>query len=376
MYLTKLLIGLGALAVFSLPAAQAEIFTAKDVSLKSEVLAKGLKRPWGMAFLPDRSLLISERQGTLRRYANGKVSKPITGLPKIDVSGQGGLLDVAIDPNFAANRFVYLTFSEPGKGGAGTAALRGKLTGTALSQVKIIYRQSKKTSSGRHFGSRLAFAPDGTLFITNGDRGDMDRAQDPFDHAGSLIRINPDGTIPADNPFADGRRALPEIYALGHRNAQGADIHPKTGKIWTVEHGASGGDEINQPEAGKNYGWPVISYGTHYSGGKIGRGTKAKGYEQPKHYWDPSIAPSGLAFYDGALIPGWQGDLLVGALRGRALIRLDLNGNKVIGEERIIDGQFGRIRDVDTGPDGAVYILTDDSDGKLVRLAPVPAPRS
>ncbi|MEP2944488.1 MAG: PQQ-dependent sugar dehydrogenase [Hyphomicrobiales bacterium] len=351
-------------------AQEPQIHPSQDYKIKVEVLTNKLNTPWGMEFLPDGSMLITERGGTMRHLNNGVLTKPIKGVPKVASKGQGGLLDVAIDPDFSSNNYVYLSFSEPGKKGAGTAVARGKFNGQTFENMTVIYRQKNKTRSGLHFGSRLVFAKDGTLFVTHGDRGKGKRAQDPFDHAGSLIRINKDGSIPPDNPFANGTKALPEIWSIGHRNMQGAAIHPKTGDIWTVEHGARGGDEINRPQAAKNYGWPIISYGRHYSGLKIGEGTTKQGLEQPRHFWDPSIAPSGLAFYQGEAFEKWNGDLLVGSLKFQMLSRLKMQGGKIVSEERLLAGTYGRIRDVNNGPDGAIYLLIDDDDGMLLKLVP------
>ncbi|MEM8688977.1 MAG: PQQ-dependent sugar dehydrogenase [Pseudomonadota bacterium] len=348
--------------------ADAKVYTSDRHSFTVEVLTEKLDEPWGFAFLPGGGFLITEQEGTVRRFEKGVLSEPLSGVPKVRASGQGGLLDVALDPDFENNAFVYLTYSEPGTGGSGTAVARGTLVEKALKGTEVIFRQNKKSGGGRHFGSRIAFAADGTLYFTIGDRGDPDRAQDSRDHAGSVLRINKDGSIPPDNPFADGKNGLPEIWSIGHRNAQGIDVHPESGRIWTVSHGARGGDEVNRPEAGKNYGWPVISYGRHYSGGKIGEGTKKAGMEQPLHYWDPSIAPSSMTFYSASLFPEWNGDLFVSALRGRKIVRLDLKGDEIVGEEDLLDDEFGRIRRVQQGPDGALYAVTDD--GALLRLAP------
>ena len=349
--------------------AHAKTFTSKLHSFTAEVLTDQLDGPWGLAFLPGGGVLITEQDGALRRYEAGKLSRPLSGVPKVKASGQGGLLDIAIDPDFAQNAHVYLTYSEPGPGGAGTALARGTLAEGGLQDTKVIFRQNKKSGGTRHFGSRIAFAPDGTLFFTIGDRGSPDRAQDSRDHAGSVLRINRDGSVPPDNPFADGQNGLPEIWSTGHRNSQGIAVHPESGRIWTVSHGARGGDEVNTPEAGKNYGWPVISYGRHYSGGKIGEGTKKAGMEQPLHYWDPSIAPSSMTFYSGSLFPMWKGDVFVSALAGRKIVRLDLVGDKIVSEEALLEGAFGRFRRIAQGPDGALYALTDG--GALLRLAPV-----
>ena len=342
--------------------------------LQTETVAEGLTRPWAMAFLPDGSILVTERPGAIRRVANGEVSKPFSGLPTVSSVGQGGLLDIVLDPDFAETQTIFFSFSEPSEAGNtyGTAVARARIdldTGS-LEEVETIFTSNKKSSGGRHFGSRIRFADDKTMFVTLGDRGTQMRAQDPFDHAGSVVRINRDGSVPADNPFADGRDALPEIWSIGHRNAQGAAIHPDTGALWTLAHGAAGGDEINRPEAGRNYGWPLISYGSNYSGAPFAQGEESEGLEQPVYYWDPSIAPSGFTFYSHSdpLIPQWQGSLLAGALRGEHLSRLVLDGDTVVAEERYFDGTFGRIRDVRTGPDGAVWLLTDGAAGSIIRV--------
>ena len=346
----------------------------EDHRIAVEVVASGFEHPWGMAFLPDGRILVTERAGRLRLVSNGSVSAPLDGLPEIDVVGQGGLLDVALHPEFSENSLVYLSHSAPGRGGGGTAITRARLEtdggNPRLSSSETIFSMNNKTRGSRHFGSRLAFADDGTLFFTIGDRGERPRAQDASDHAGSVLRIHDDGSIPDDNPDSLGADAAPEIWSIGHRNPQSAAIHPETRKLWVVEHGARGGDEINVPEKGKNYGWPVISYGVHYAGGQIGVGTEAPGMEQPVHYWDPSIAPSGMAFYTGSLFPRWQGDLFVGALRDRHLERLKLDGERVVHSERLLGGLNARIRDVRNGPDGALYVLTDAPDGALLRIAP------
>ncbi len=355
-------------------AAQCCVAKQGSTPLMTEIVANGLDNPWGLAFLPDGSLLVTERSGTLRHIENGKVSRPLKGLPPIREVGQGGLLDIVLDPDFSSNNRIYFSFSQKSNSGSqyGTAVASATLdlSRQSLNNLRIIFTSNKKSGGGRHFGSRLRFAPDKTLFVTLGERGSQMRAQDPFDHAGSVIRINRDGSVPKDNPFANGKKALPEIWSIGHRNPQGAAIHPKTGKLWTLSHGAAGGDEINQPNAGRNYGWPLISYGSNYSGGGFAQGSSAKGLEQPIFYWDPSIAPSGLSFYSHAkpLIPDWDGSLLAGALREQYLSRLILKGEKIVSEERYFVGRFGRIRDVRTGPDGAVWLLIDSSDGQVVRV--------
>ena len=354
---------------------EAQNFKTEKHDVVVETVAGGLDHPWGLAFLPDRSLLVTERSGALRLTAPGGALRNVAGTPRVWAEGQGGLLDVAIDPNFSRNRLIYLSYSEPSANGrgAGTAVGRGRLVLAArprLQDFSVIFRQTKKTDSGRHFGSRLVFAPDGTLFVTVGERGNRRRAQDPFDHAGSVIRINRDGTVPKDNPFADGRKALPEIWSIGHRNPQGAIWNPDTNSLWTVAHGARGGDEINRPRAGSNYGWPVISYGKHYWGGKIGEGPWKPGMEQPVYFWDPSIAPSGFAYYGGDQFPGWRGNLFVGALKFQLLVRLEVSGGRVVREERLFKNEFGRIRDVRQGPDGNLYMLTDASNGRILRVKP------
>lgn len=360
------------LSALSLPA-EAKDFKTQTVTVSAETIADGLDHPWGLAFLPDGSLLVTERSGTMRLVKQGKLSEPIENVPEIWANGQGGLLDVALAPDFSTSNTIYFTYSQPGQGGAGTALASAKLVygsdGTELENVRTLVSMSKRTNKGQHFGSRIVISPEGKLFVTMGERGEQKRAQDYMDHAGSVLRVNADGTIPSDNPYADGKKALPEIWSKGHRNPQGATWDPITHSLLTLEHGAKGGDEINQPQAGKNYGWPVITYGVDYSGAKIGQGTAAEGYEQPLYYWDPSIAPSGLVAYSGDMFPEWKGDLLAGALKFEMLVRLDRDEKgKMKGEERLFEGEFGRIRDVRAAPDGSVYLLTDASNGKIIRL--------
>ncbi|MCG6859530.1 MAG: PQQ-dependent sugar dehydrogenase [Salaquimonas sp.] len=354
------------------PASAAERFESESGPIEVETVANGLDHPWGMAMLPDGSLLVTERRGRLW-YLHEDERHEVTGLPQVAAFSQGGLLDIAADENFARTRRIWLTYSEPGPGGASTALATATLSAdnTHLEDLARLWVMKKKTPSGYQFGSRIALAPDGKMFVTVGDRRDGKRAQDFFDAAGAVIRLNRDGTIPADNPFADGGKGLPELWSKGHRNQQGAVWDKARGKLWTVEHGAKGGDEINAPEAGKNYGWPVITYGTDYDGSKIGIGTKAPGYEQPVIYWDPSIAPSGMAVYDGKLFPAWRGDLLVGALKYRMLVHLRLDeAGKIVGEENLLKGEYGRIRDVRVFGDGAIWLLTDEDDGRLLRITP------
>lgn len=357
----------------------AQTFASSAGPLHAEVITNDLRNPWAIAFLPDGRLLVTERAGQLRIVTlEGDIGAPISGLPKVSAKGQGGLLDVALAPDFATSGQLYLTFSERAvdagtNRGTGTALLSATLTlsgdSGAVSNQVTIFRMNIFTGTNRHYGSRIVIAPDGNLWVTLGERGDGERAQDPFDLAGAVVRIKPNGSIPADNPFANGKDGHPAIWSIGHRNPQGATLGPD-GKLWTLEHGAQGGDEINKPEPGKNYGWPVITYGKNYNGAKIGVGTHADGYEQPIYYWDPSIAPSGLDFYDGDLFPTWQGSLLAGALKFQLLSRLEMDGDKVVGEEQLFKGAFGRIRDVRTGPDGAIYLATDDRNGKIVRITP------
>jgi len=350
------------------------VFDSEKQRFTYQVVTSGLSHPWSLAFLPDGRLLVTERGGRLRMIdARGRLDpRPIAGLPEIRQHGQGGLLDVVPHPDFAHNRLVYFSFAEPGAGGVGTAVARGRLEDHRLSQVEVIYRMQRKTGARQHFGSRLVFDRDGHLFITQGDRGDRQRAQDLNDHAGSLIRLNDDGSVPDDNPFVGRADVKPEIFSYGHRNMQGAALNPSNGALWIHEHGPQGGDEINIPEAGRNYGWPVITYGVNYGlGTAIGEGTHKAGMEQPIYYWVPSIAPSGMAFYDGAPFPAWKGDLFVGSLKFGLLVRLELDGNRITHEERLLGNRFGRIRDVRQGPDGLIYLLTDEDNGQLIRLLPM-----
>ncbi len=344
-------------------------------AVQLETVAAGLSYPWSVAFLPEEGYLVTERDGTVKHIdASGRQSE-VTVVQEVFDQGQGGLLDVALSPDFATDRTVFLSYSQGSAEGAGTSLFRAKLTGAyeggfALEDGETIFSGNNKAYGGRHFGSRLVFAPDGTLFMTVGERGDGERAQDTSDHAGSVLRLTRDGQPAPGNPFVGQEGYKPEIWSYGHRNPQSAAIHPETGVLWTVEHGARGGDEINIPEAGKNYGWPVISYGRHYSGATIGQGTSKEGMEQPVHYWDPSIAPSGMAFVTSDRYPDWKGDMLVGALAGQHLARVDLDGGTVVGEEKLLTDLGERIRDVRQGPDGYVYVLTDSDDGRLLRLQP------
>jgi aldose sugar dehydrogenase len=340
-----------------------------------ETVARGLQNPWGLAFLPDGRMLVTEKPGRLRVVsADGTLSEPVKGLPRIAARGQGGLLDVALDPNFARNRLIYLSFAEDrGDGKAGTSVARSRLdeAGTNLEAMQVVFRQEPAHTGGNHFGSRLVFDRSGNLFVTLGDRFDLrDQAQSPANHLGKIIRIRPQGGPAPDNPFLNREGTRLEIWSLGHRNVQSAALNPVTGELWTVEHGARGGDEVNIPQKGKNYGWPVITYGVDYSGVKIGEGTAKPGLEQPVYYWDPSIAPSGMAFYTGDKFPGWRGSILVGALAGKLVSRLETSGGKVTGEERMLQNLGERIRDVRQGPDGLIYLLTDAAQGRILRMKP------
>ncbi len=337
-----------------------------------QAIAQGLDHPWSLAFLPDGRMLVSERQGRLRIVSSdGRLSEPATGVPRVHASGQGGLLDVALSPAFAKDRLVYLSFAEPGEGGAGTAVARGRLGERGLENTQVIWRQQPKVSGSNHFGSRIVFGRDGTLFVTLGERFNYaDSAQDLSTTIGKIVRINPDGSAPKDNPFVGRTGARSEVWSYGHRNVQAAALHPESGQLWTVEHGARGGDELNHPEAGKNYGWPVISYGRHYSFLPIGEGTAKEGMEQPVYYWDPVIAPSGMVFYTGDLFAAWKGNILVGSLTPGGLVRLVMKDDKVAQEERYVGDLGARIRDVRQAPDGSLYLLTDARDGRILRITP------
>ena len=358
--------------VASGPAAAA---TAPPAPATASTFTSGLKNPWGMAFLPDGRMLVTQKAGELVIVsADGKaVGAPLSGVPAVNSAGQGGLLDVALDPDFAADPWVYISYSEPGSGGSGTAVARGRLSGNALQDVSVIFRQLPKVSGNGHYGSRLVFGRDKTLFVTLGERQKGSPAQDLASHLGKVVRINRDGSVPAGNPKL-GAGARPEIWSYGHRNPQGAALHPTTGELWDVEHGPQGGDEINIARAGANYGWPLRSYGCNYGDRvsdtcRIGGGTHAPEFVEPLTYWVPiSIAPSGLAFVTSDRYPGWQGSLLLGALRGQALIRLELDGHKVVKEQLLLTELKERIRDVRQGPDGFVYVLTDNADGQILRL--------
>lgn len=353
-----------------------------NVAFEVMTVAGGLQTPWGLAFLPDGRMLVTERPGRLRIVGkSGQLSEPVAGLPTVDARGQGGLLDVALDPKYAANKLIYWSYAEPREGGVNnTAVARGKLVEGAaprVEDVQVIFRQAPSLRSTLHFGNRLVFARDGKLFITLGDRSITEgrmQAQRLDGLLGKIVRLNPDGSVPADNPFVGREGARPEIWSLGHRNIQSATLHPETGELWEVEHGTRGGDEINIARKGKDYGWPTIAYGIEYRGGPITEGITAKeGMEQPLYYWDPVIAPSGMAFYTAKLFPAWKGSLFIGGLGSTSLVRLTLEGEKIVGEERLLTDlqpKRERIRDVRQGPDGALYLLTDSSEGRILKLVP------
>lgn len=351
--------------------------TKSNVAYEVQTYAEGLNKPWGLAFLPDGRLLVSEKpSGQLRIVGtDGKISAPIAGLPPVDGRNQGGLLGLAIDPNFATNGLIYWAYSEPQAEGANnTAVARGKLADGKVENVQVIFRQTPPLASTLHFGGRLVFGRDGTLFITTGERSILPgrvQAQQLDGTLGKVVRINADGSIPKDNPFVGKPSVKPEIWSYGHRNIQSAALDPKTGKLWEVEHGARGGDELNQPQKGKNYGWPIITYGVEYSGKPIGEGITAKeGLEQPVYYWDPVIGPSGMAFYEASLFPAWKGSVFIGGLATKDLVRLVLKDGKVVGEERLLKEQNERIRDVIVGPDGALYLATDSDKGRVLKVVP------
>jgi len=367
-------------ATLTLGLAQSAMARGEAVTVPTEhgkvrlvTVAEGLERPWGMAFLPDGRVLVTERPGRLRIVGmDGRVGGALAGLPAVDAVNQGGLLDVALDPEFATSRLVYVSYAEPRAGGNGTAVARGRLTDRGLEDVQVIFRQQPTVKGGHHFGSRLVFARDGRLFITLGDRfSERAQAQTLDSHLGKVVRIERDGKVPADNPFLGRPGALPQIWSYGHRNVQGAALHPATGELWTDEHGPKGGDELNRTLPGRNYGWPTVTYGVEYSGAKISDSPTAPGIEPPVHYWVPSIATSGLLFYTGDRFPKWRGNAFVGGLASKQLVRLELDGNRVVREERLLEGVVNeRVRDVEQGPDGFVYLLTDEAKGRLLRIEP------
>ncbi len=352
--------------------AEATVVRTERANVLVSTFATGLQHPWGLAFLPDGRMLVTERPGRLRVVdAEGGLSPPVSGVPEVFARGQGGLLDVAVSPGFATDRTVFLSYAEPTPLGGRTAVARAVLDGNALTDLRVIFRQQPDAPGGNHWGSRLVFDRDGNLFVTLGDRFTLrDKAQDLGTHLGKVVRIRPDGTVPPGNPFIGRAGALPEIWSYGHRNLQGAALHPASGRLWTHEHGPQGGDEVNLTLAGANYGWPLITHGREYgSGSPIGQGTSGPGVTAPLLHWTPSIGPSGMAFYTGDLFAGWKGQLLVGGLARPGVYRLELAGEKVRRVERMLD-QIGRVRDLRQGPDGSVYLLIDSPTGTILRLRP------
>src|SRR5256885_4508186 len=364
---------IAALAMMVASPASAQTFPSTAGSVNIETIARGLDHPWGLAFLPDGKMLVTEHPGRLRIVTrDGKLSGPVTGVPPVRASGQGGLHDVVLDRDFQSNKTIYFCFAEPVSGGGRTAMARARFTdGEApqLDDMKVIFRQEGPLSSGNHYGCRIVQGRDGNLWLTMGDHFTYrDEAQNLANHLGKIVRVTPDGAVPKDNPFVGRSDAKPEIWSYGHRNAQGAALHPQTGRLWEHEHGPKGGDEVNIPLAGKNYGWPVIGYGINYDGTKAHVSSAKPGMEQPIKYWGPSNAPSGMTFYTADLFANWRGNLLVGALAGQMLVRLELDGEKVTNEERLLEGLGERIRDVRQGPGGAIWLLTDAANGRVLRV--------
>jgi aldose sugar dehydrogenase len=364
-------------AAFLLSAAtstcSAQVFPSSAGNIAVETVAKGLNFPWALAFLPDGRFLVTERVGRMRIVAStGSFSAPIANVPQVFVDSKAGLLDVALDRNYAQNSFIYFCYAEPAIGGARTALARARLSADAmprLDELKIIFREEGPVSHNNLFGCRIVQTADDNLFLTLGESV-ADQAQDLANHLGKIVRLRPDGSVPPDNPFVGRQDAKPEIWSYGHRNAQGLALNPANGKLWEHEHGPRGGDEVNVIEKGKNYGWPVIGYGIDYSGAKIHESSHKPGMEQPIRYWVPSIAPSGMAFYTGNVFPLWHSSLFIGALAGQILVRLELDSEKVVEEEHLLHALSERIRDVRQGPDGALWLLTDNSAGRILRLVP------
>lgn len=369
---------LAAASASAQPSATSPVIATRDHAVRVATVTRGLENPWGLAFLPDGRMLVTERPGRLRVIGkDGTLDpSPVAGLPRVDAQGQGGLLDVALHPQYASNGWIYWTYAQRDeRGNNGTELARGKLAGSPgayrMTDVQVLFRMGPKTNRGHHFGSRLVWDREGRLYMTLGDRGDMERAQKLDDHAGKILRLTDEGKPATGNPFEKTAGARPEIYSLGNRNVQGAALHPATGALWATEHGPQGGDELNVIKAGVNYGWPVITYGANYvTGTRIGEGTEKAGMAQPVKQWTPSPALSGFAFYTGDKFPKWRGDLLLGALRGQALVRVRLDGEKFVEDEFMLRGHVGRVRDVRVGPDGLVYLLIDHPDGALLRVEP------
>jgi glucose/arabinose dehydrogenase len=367
------IIGATICALTVVDVASAQTFSSENHEFRVATVARGLVHPWSLAFLPNGDMLVTERVGRLRIIRNGELRPmPVAGVPEVELGGQGGLLDIALHPKFAENRLIYLSYAAAGEGGSGTEVARAHLIDDELVDLERIMDVRPKSIGGRHFGSRLLFGRDGYLYVTAGERANSDRAQNLGDLAGSIMRITDDGGVPPDNPFVGRADARPEIYTYGNRNPQGLAMHPETGQIWEAEHGPKGGDEINILVAGTNYGWPVISYGRSYSGAEIGEGTAKAGMAQPARHWGvPAISPSGMAFYTGGDFPSWRDNMFLGALSGRMLIRLVLDGTEIVHEERLLEDFGERIRDVRQGPDGSLYLLTDSPKGRLLRLDPI-----
>ncbi|HEX5649173.1 MAG TPA: PQQ-dependent sugar dehydrogenase [Steroidobacteraceae bacterium] len=354
------------------PAAQ--VVSTEKTKVRLETFARGLERPWGLAFLPDGRSLVTEKAGRLRIVGkDGSLGEPLAGVPQVDTTGQGGLLDVVLDPAFAQNQTVFLSFAQPrGEGQNATAVARARLGADGLEDVRVIFQQQPAMTGGHHFGCRLVFGRDGTLFVTLGDRNiGRDKVQPLDTDVGKVVRIDRDGNAPADNPYRGNAGARAELWSLGHRNIQGAALHPVTGELWTNEHGPKGGDELNRTLGGRNYGWPLVTYGVEYSGAKVSDRQEAPGLESPVHHWVPSIGTSGLAFYQGTAIPAWKDNVFVGGLATKELARLEMRDGKVVHEERLFRKELGkRIRTIVNGPDGALYLLTDESDGQIIRVVP------
>lgn len=368
--LTKRLAALlpGVFVLFGAQAAEQK--PSEDTQIQVKQLAEGLANPWGMTFLPDGNMLITERAGDIRRYSFDQgLGKPLTNVPKVDAVNQGGMLDVVLDPEFADNQTIYFCYAKAGDKGRSSAVSKATLKNDSLSNVETIFVAEPLVDNGFHFGCRLAFDSEQHLYVSLGDRNKyMDEAQNTDNHFGKVVRINKDGSVPESNPFVDGN--APEIFTYGHRNVQGLTVHPQTGEIWAMEHGPRGGDEVNVLNKGNNYGWPVITHGIDYDGSVISDKTHQEGMEQPWVYWDPSIAPSGMAFYTGEAFKDWEGDLLVGSLKFTHLRRIDIEDGKPGEQHEYLRDNSARIRDVEVGPDGFIYLLTDAPDGKLLQLSP------
>ncbi len=359
------------------PTAVPTVAQAQDVTRSAKAayrlatLSRDLEQPWSIAFLPDGRLLITERPGRLRLFSNGRLERtPLSGVPKVYASNQGGLLDVCLHPEFVRNRALYLSYSAEGAGGAATVVARAEFTDGGLRNVTPIFEALPRTSGGLHFGSRIAFDRDGLMYVTTGERYQMRRAQDLGDLGGKVIRLRDDGSVPSDNPFVGRAGARPEIFSYGHRNPQGLAMNPDSGRMWLVEHGPRGGDELNLLTAGANYGWPLVTHGIDYSGAKISDHKSLPGLQDPVRVWVPSISPSGLCFYTGQRFPGWRGSVFTGALSNEALFRIELDGERYRGEERLLVDRLPYIRDVRQGPDGLLYVVTHANDGGLFRLEP------